>query len=76
MCATSSAQGGCRSGADPLPDRYVIELADPEVSIRLRRSRRARRLTLRLDARDGSVHLTAPAGHPHETLDSGLRMPG
>lgn len=38
----------------------VLALTDPRVEVRLRRSARARRLTLRVAARDGTVHLTLP----------------
>ncbi|MEL6235935.1 MAG: SprT family zinc-dependent metalloprotease [Pseudomonadota bacterium] len=39
-----------------------FRLDDPATDVALRRSARARRLTLRISARDGSVHLTVP---PH-----------
>ncbi|QDL91829.1 M48 family metallopeptidase [Paroceanicella profunda] len=39
----------------------TITLLDPPVDIRLKRLARARRLTLRIAATDGSVHLTLPA---------------
>jgi hypothetical protein len=38
----------------------AITLLDPPVTVMLRRSARARRLTLRVAATDGSVHLTLP----------------
>lgn len=41
-----------------------IRLLDPAVTVRLRRDARARRLTLRIAARDGSVHLTLPRRTP------------
>ncbi|WP_118134060.1 M48 family metallopeptidase [Oceanicella sp. SM1341] len=42
----------------------TITLLDPPVDIRLKRLARARRLTLRIAATDGTVHLTLPAHVP------------
>jgi predicted metal-dependent hydrolase len=44
--------------------RQLLRHPDPEVDIHLHRSARARRFTLRVSARDGSVHLTLPVRAP------------
>lgn len=41
-----------------------LVLRDPSTTVALRRSKRARRLTLRVSARDGTVHLTLPIHVP------------
>lgn len=45
--------------------RHLI-LRDPPTTVALRRSHRARRLTLRVSARDGTVHLTLPKHVPED----------
>lgn len=61
------AMFGNRAGAEP----GVIRIAGaPEIVVRLKRSPRARRLSLRVSRLDGQVSLTLPAGVPLREAES------